>query len=134
MAVKLHRCKNVWVKVGGHPCWRVQKALDEAGVQYEVVPGPVRRGKRDALEADSGSASVRHEALELELAGARQAEADLRAAGAQQARDLAEATETLQAAFARLQYLEALFQQQPAQPQQPAPAAQQTRSPYAWQD
>jgi glutathione S-transferase len=54
MAVKLHRCRNLWVKVGGHPCWRVQKALDEAGVAYEVVPGPVRRVKRDAMEALTG--------------------------------------------------------------------------------
>lgn len=54
MAVKLHRCKNVWVKVGAHPCWRVQKALDEAGVEYELVLGPVRRGKRDDLEQLSG--------------------------------------------------------------------------------
>jgi len=37
MAVKLHRCKNEWVKIGGHPCWRVQKALDDAGVEYEIV-------------------------------------------------------------------------------------------------
>ncbi len=37
MAVKLHRCKNEWVKIGGHPCWRVQKALDDAGVDYEIV-------------------------------------------------------------------------------------------------
>ena len=54
MAVKLHRCRNVWVKVGGHPCWRVQKALDEQGIEYEVVPGPVRRGKRDLMEAHTG--------------------------------------------------------------------------------
>ncbi|MGH2998090.1 MAG: glutathione S-transferase N-terminal domain-containing protein [Gaiellaceae bacterium] len=54
MAVKLHRCRNLWVKVGGHPCWRVQKALDEAGVAYEVVPGPVRRAKRDHMEAHTG--------------------------------------------------------------------------------
>lgn len=54
MAVKLHRCNNLWVKVGGHPCWRVQKALDEAGVAYEVVPGPLRRGKRDDMEAHTG--------------------------------------------------------------------------------
>ncbi|MDE3026592.1 MAG: glutathione S-transferase N-terminal domain-containing protein [Acidobacteriota bacterium] len=54
MAVKLHRCRNLWVKVGGHPCWRVQKALDEAGIPYEVVPGPVRRSKRDAMEAHTG--------------------------------------------------------------------------------
>jgi len=54
MTVKLHRCRNLWVKVGGHPCWRVQKALDDAGVEYEVVPGPVRRSKRDAMEAHTG--------------------------------------------------------------------------------
>ena len=36
MAIKLHRCKKLWVK-GPHPCWKVQKALDEAGIQYEVV-------------------------------------------------------------------------------------------------
>jgi glutaredoxin len=37
MALKLHRCANMWVKFGGHPCWRVQKALDEQGIQYELV-------------------------------------------------------------------------------------------------
>ena len=37
MAVKLHRCKNLWFKVGPHPCWKVQSALDEAGVDYEIV-------------------------------------------------------------------------------------------------
>ena len=36
MAVKLHRCKNLWAK-SPHPCWTVQKALDETGVNYEVV-------------------------------------------------------------------------------------------------
>ena len=54
MAVKLHRCSSTWAKVGGHPCWRVQKALDEQGIEYEVVLGPVRRGKRDQLEQLSG--------------------------------------------------------------------------------
>ena len=47
MAVKLHRCSNIWVKIGGHPCWRVQKALDEKGIEYEVVKHSPRRGKRD---------------------------------------------------------------------------------------
>jgi glutathione S-transferase len=46
MAVKLHRCPTMWLKISGHPCWRVQKALDEAGVEYEVVKGPHSRGKR----------------------------------------------------------------------------------------
>ena len=54
MAVKLHRCSNVWVKVQGHPCWKVQSALDEAGIGYEVVKGPLRRSKRDDLEKLSG--------------------------------------------------------------------------------
>ena len=54
MAVKLHRCSAMWVKVGVHPCWKVQKALDEQGVEYEVVKGPLRSGKRDELERLSG--------------------------------------------------------------------------------
>ena len=54
MAVKLHRCSNLWVKLRGHPCWRVQKALDEAGVEYEIVKGPYSPGKRDDLEKLSG--------------------------------------------------------------------------------
>jgi Glutathione S-transferase, N-terminal domain len=54
MAIKLHRCKNVWVKVKGHPCWKVQQALDEHGIPYEIVRGPVRKGQRDALKGLSG--------------------------------------------------------------------------------
>jgi glutathione S-transferase len=54
MAVKLHRCSAMWVKIDGHPCWRVQKALDEQGVDYEVVKGPLRPGKRDELDRLSG--------------------------------------------------------------------------------
>ena len=54
MAVKLHRCGNLWVKIGGHPCWRVQRELDRAGVDYEIVKGPFPGGKRDELERLSG--------------------------------------------------------------------------------
>jgi glutathione S-transferase len=54
MALRLHRCPNEWLKLSGHPCWKVQKALDDAGVEYEVVKGPLRRGKRDDLEGLSG--------------------------------------------------------------------------------
>ena len=55
MAIKLYRCKNLWVKSGGHPCWRVQKALDDAGIEYEIVVGPWPAiGKRDDLERLSG--------------------------------------------------------------------------------
>jgi glutathione S-transferase len=54
MAVKLYRCSNVWVKIGAHPCWRVQSALDSAGIEYEIVKGPARRSRRDELERLSG--------------------------------------------------------------------------------
>ncbi|HEX4324577.1 MAG TPA: glutathione S-transferase N-terminal domain-containing protein [Gaiellaceae bacterium] len=37
MAVKLHRCSGMWAKFEGHPCWRVQKALNDSGVEYELV-------------------------------------------------------------------------------------------------
>jgi glutathione S-transferase len=52
--VKLHRCPNTWLKIGPHPCWKVQKALDDQGIEYEIVKGPLRRGKRDDLERLSG--------------------------------------------------------------------------------
>lgn len=54
MAVKLHRCGFTWFKAGVHPCWRVQKALDDEGIDYEVVIGPRRKSKRDDLESVSG--------------------------------------------------------------------------------
>src|SRR5919198_1286512 len=57
MAVKVLRCPYVWVKVGGHPCWRVQKALDEQGVEYEVVRLPFRKSKRDHVQQVSGQQS-----------------------------------------------------------------------------
>jgi hypothetical protein len=64
MAVRLHRCSNEWVKVSGHPCWRVQKALDDAGVDYVVVKGPLRSSKRDDLERITGQRN--YPAIEFE--------------------------------------------------------------------
>jgi glutathione S-transferase len=52
--MKLHRCSSEWVKINAHPCWKVQKALDEQGIEYELVKGPHRTGKRDDLERLSG--------------------------------------------------------------------------------
>jgi hypothetical protein len=54
MAIKLHRCSNQWVKITGHPCWRVEKALMEMGIEYERVPGPLSRGKRTVLKEATG--------------------------------------------------------------------------------
>ena len=75
MTVKLHRCPTMFIK-GPHPCWKVQKALDDAGIDYEVVKHPVRRSKRDdyvtltgqklypAIELEDGTV-IRRESKEL---------------------------------------------------------------------
>jgi glutathione S-transferase len=44
----------MFIKVQGHPCWRVQKALDDAGVEYEVVKHPLLRGRRDETHRRTG--------------------------------------------------------------------------------
>lgn len=54
MAIKLHRCSNQWVKLKAHPCWKVEKALIDMGIDYERVPGPLSRGKRTAVKAGTG--------------------------------------------------------------------------------
>jgi hypothetical protein len=57
MAVKLHRCPNTWAKLGGHPCWKVQKALDEQGIDYELAKGPwPGRKSRTAMLENTGQA------------------------------------------------------------------------------
>jgi glutathione S-transferase len=54
MAVKLHRCKKLWLRVDLEPCWRVQHALDDMGIEYELVEHPHRRGRRDELARLTG--------------------------------------------------------------------------------
>ena len=54
MAIKLYRCSNVWVKLQGHPCWKVQSALDDQGIDYVIVKGPLRRGKRVEIQEMTG--------------------------------------------------------------------------------
>ena len=65
MPMKLHRCPHTWANFGKHPCWVVQKALDEEGVQYEVVkePWPIR-SRRTAVIEGTGQSGV--PAIELE--------------------------------------------------------------------
>jgi hypothetical protein len=54
MAVKLHRCGAQWIKLKGHPCWRVEKALMDMGIEYERVPGPLSKGKRSDVFDGTG--------------------------------------------------------------------------------
>ena len=42
-------------KWGGHPCWKVQKALDEAGIEYELVLEPALRRNRTDYEQRAGT-------------------------------------------------------------------------------
>jgi hypothetical protein len=65
MAVKLHRCPNVFIKVKGHPCWKVQKALDDQGIEYEVVKGqwPGRKKRTEVVE---GTGQALYPAIEFE--------------------------------------------------------------------
>ncbi len=78
MAIKLHRCSVEWFKLGVHPCWVVQKALDEEGIDYEVVKGPLRNGKRDALKQLSGQG--KYPVIEFEDGSVYRAESDEMAA------------------------------------------------------
>jgi glutathione S-transferase len=64
VAVKLHCCSLTFLKVGSHPCWRVQSALDEAGVEYEIVKHPMIRGRRSELMRKTGQRLL--PAIELE--------------------------------------------------------------------
>ena len=64
MALKLHRCGTLWFKVQVHPCWRVQSALDDAGIAYEVIKEPLRKSKRAATVEKTGQRS--YPWLELE--------------------------------------------------------------------
>ena len=57
MAIILHRCRATFVKLDGHACWRVQKALDEQGIAYTIAKGPSRKSRRDELERISGQRS-----------------------------------------------------------------------------
>jgi glutathione S-transferase len=60
MAVKLHRCSLMFVKNAGHPCWKVQSALDEQGIEYEVIKGPLLPFRRSDLKqlSDQGKYPV----------------------------------------------------------------------------
>ena len=67
MAVKLLRCSAEWVKIGGHPCWRVEKALMDTGIEYEIVSGaalPWQRDRRRDLIEKTGA--NRYPAIEFE--------------------------------------------------------------------
>jgi len=54
MAVKLLRCSGQWAKIKMHPCWKVERALQDMGIDYERVNLPSGRGNRDDIVAITG--------------------------------------------------------------------------------
>lgn len=52
--VILHRCSWTFLKTDLDSCHRVQKALDEQGVDYEVVKHGFGKGQRPEVVALSG--------------------------------------------------------------------------------
>jgi glutathione S-transferase len=53
--VKLHRCPFTFLHTELDACFKVQKALEEQGIEYEVVKEPsMPRTRRKDLEALSG--------------------------------------------------------------------------------
>ena len=56
--VKLHRCSWTFLHVEADACWKVEKALKEQGVPYEVVKHGYGKGKRADVEALSGQSKL----------------------------------------------------------------------------
>jgi glutathione S-transferase len=55
MSMKLHRCPMTFVHSGIDHCYPVQKALDDQGIDYEIVKEPVLpRSRRKDVERLSG--------------------------------------------------------------------------------
>ena len=52
MGLRLHRCRFTWVPFD--TCSRVQRALDDAHIPYDVVVHPIARWKRDEIVELSG--------------------------------------------------------------------------------
>jgi len=53
-SVKLHRCSWTFLHTGLDACWRVQRALDEQGIDYEIVKHGFGKGGRGPVQALSG--------------------------------------------------------------------------------
>jgi len=54
VAIKLHRCSWTFLHTNLDACWRVQRALDEQGIEYEVVKHGFGKGSRPEIERLSG--------------------------------------------------------------------------------
>ena len=53
-SVKLHRCSWTFLHTNLDACWRVQRALDDKGIEYEVVKHGYGKGSRPEVQRLSG--------------------------------------------------------------------------------
>jgi len=54
VAVKLHRCSWTFLHTDLDACWRVQRALDEQGIPYDIVKHGYGKGPRPHVQALTG--------------------------------------------------------------------------------
>ncbi|HEX2703464.1 MAG TPA: glutathione S-transferase N-terminal domain-containing protein [Solirubrobacteraceae bacterium] len=52
--VKLHRCSWTVLHTDVDACWKVQRALNEQGIEYEIVKQGYGKGARPALQRVTG--------------------------------------------------------------------------------
>jgi hypothetical protein len=56
--IKLHRCPFTFLRTDRDACWKVQSALDEQGIDYEIVKQPtLPRSRRKEVERLSWTVS-----------------------------------------------------------------------------
>jgi len=73
--VKLHRCPFTFLHTDVDACWKVQRALDEQGVEYEIVKAPYfPKSRRTEIERLSGQRLL--PVVEFEDGSAYRAESD----------------------------------------------------------
>lgn len=72
--VKLHRCSYTFLHIDMDACWKVERALKEQGVDYEVVKHGFGKGKRPDVVALSGQKLL--PVLELSDGSVYRAESD----------------------------------------------------------
>jgi glutathione S-transferase len=63
--VKLHRCSYTFLHVDADACWRLQKALDAQGVEYEIVKHGYGKSERSRAEVVKMSGQKYVPVLEL---------------------------------------------------------------------
>jgi glutathione S-transferase len=72
--VKLHRCSYTFLHTDLDACWKVERALKEQGIDYEVVKHGFGKGKRPDIVALSGQKLL--PVLELSDGSVLRAESD----------------------------------------------------------